>query len=106
MDESNFHELADAVLASLMESIEMAEAEGVSVDFIEGVLTIEFDDGAEIVLNKHAPSVQIWMSSPISGASRFSYDQESDEWTNSSDEELKEKLADELAEIADIDISL
>ena len=105
MDDSFFHERADDVLAAIVEAIEIADTnQEVSVDLLEGVLTIELLDGGEYVLNKHEPSTQIWFSSPESGASRFTYDENDDEWRNGKAITLKECLSEELAELANIDV--
>ncbi len=105
MDESNFHELADTVLEHLAEAIEMADSEGVlEADLLDGVLTIVLPDGNEIVINKHAPSTRIWMSSPASGASYFSYDEDQDEWCLSDGIPLEEVLSTDLNKLAGIEL--
>jgi frataxin len=52
------------------------------VDFEGGVLTVELEDGRQYVLNKHAPTKQVWLSSPISGASHYLFDEVSASWKN------------------------
>ena len=74
IDESAFGIVADETLARLMETLEDAAGDRLDVDLQEGVLTIELDAGGQYVINKHAPNRQIWMSSPVSGASHFDYD--------------------------------
>ena len=44
-----------------------------------GILTVEGDDGTWIV-NKHAPTRQIWLSSPKSGARHYAFDAGSGQW--------------------------
>jgi len=67
MDETAFHTLADSLLAALEESI------GPDAELQGGVLTVEQDAGTWVV-NKHAPTRQIWLSSPKSGARHFAWD--------------------------------
>ena len=43
------------------------------INFASGVLTIDMKDGRAFVLNKQAPNMQVWLSSPISGPQRFEY---------------------------------
>lgn len=43
------------------------------INYADGVLTIEMTDGRAYVLNKQAPNMQVWLSSPISGPQRFEY---------------------------------
>lgn len=71
-DQSRFDALADAFLSDLAERIEDA-VDSVEVDLISGVLTIETADRRSFVINKHGPNQQIWLSSPISGASHFDH---------------------------------
>ena len=37
------------------------------INFADGVLNIEMSDSRAYVINKQAPNMQIWLSSPISG---------------------------------------
>ena len=72
MSEQAFETLADSLLESLEEEIEDAELQG-------GVLTVDADEGTWVV-NKHAPTRQIWLSSPKSGARHYAFDPASGLW--------------------------
>jgi len=72
MSEQAFETLADSLLESLEEEIDDAELQG-------GVLTIDGDDGTWVV-NKHAPTRQIWLSSPKSGAHHYAFEAASGLW--------------------------
>jgi iron-sulfur cluster assembly protein CyaY len=75
MSEQAFESLADSLLAALEEGIGAeadAERQG-------GVLTIDGDDGTWVI-NKHAPTRQIWLSSPKSGARHYAFDAASGQW--------------------------
>jgi frataxin len=72
MSEQAFETLADSLLESLEEEIDDAELQG-------GVLTVDADAGTWVV-NKHAPTRQIWLSSPKSGARHYAFDQASGLW--------------------------
>ncbi len=80
MDESRFHSLADETLHDLMDRIEAAAGDVLEVDLVGGVLTITLDSGAEYVINKHAPSRELWLSSPASGAGHYAYDEARAAW--------------------------
>jgi frataxin len=67
LPESAFQTLADSLLAALEEGI------GPDAELQSGILTVEGDAGTWIV-NKHAPTRQIWLSSPQSGARHFAWD--------------------------------
>jgi len=75
MSDSAFESLANSLLAALEEGIGPhadAELQG-------GVLTVEGKDGTWLV-NKHAPTRQIWLSSPRSGARHYVFDAGSGQW--------------------------
>jgi len=65
MSESNFETLADSLLKTLEEGLD-GELQG-------GVLTVEGEAGTWIV-NKHAASRQVWLSSPKSGARHYAFE--------------------------------
>lgn len=72
MDYSQFHKIADEFLQNLADDIER-KIPSAEVEYLQGVLCIEIDK-KEYVFNKHEPTRQIWLSSPISGANKFFYD--------------------------------
>lgn len=80
LDESTFQAVADKTLLAYMQAIEDALGDALEVDLRDGILTLELESGATYVINKHAPNRQIWMSSPVSGASHYSYDPERGQW--------------------------
>ena len=72
MSEQAFETMADSLLETLETELEDAELQG-------GVLTVEADVGTWVV-NKHAPTRQIWLSSPKSGARHYAFDAGSGLW--------------------------
>ena len=75
MTHSAFETLADSLLATLEEAL----ADHVDAELQGGILTVEDDAGTWIV-NKHAPTRQIWLSSPVSGARHYAYDAGVGQW--------------------------
>jgi frataxin len=71
MDEREFETLAERTLRDLQAALEDALGDEAEVDLRGGILTVEFDDGRQFVLNKHTPNRQLWLSSPVSGAAHF-----------------------------------
>src|ERR1700741_2551840 len=73
MEEREFESRATAAL----ESIERAlEACGAEIDFelkAGGILEIEFDDGAKIIVNRHGAAREIWVAAR-SGGFHFRWD--------------------------------
>jgi len=72
MSESQFLRTVEATLAQVEAAIEAA---GIAAECSQAalILTIEFDDGAKIVVNAQAPMRQLWLASRI-GAQHFSHD--------------------------------
>ena len=74
MSDSAFESLADSLLAALEEQI----ADHADAELQGGILTVE-DDGTWII-NKHAPTRQVWLSSPRSGARHYAFESASGQW--------------------------
>lgn len=90
--EQAFASLADSLLESLEEAI---GAEG-DAELQGGVLTIRGEVGTWLV-NKHAPTRQIWLSSPKSGARHYAFDQALGLWRDTRGAgDLLSTLSDEL----------
>ena len=90
--EQAFASLADSLLESLEEAI---GAEG-DAELQGGVLTVQGDAGTWLV-NKHAPTRQIWLSSPKSGAKHYAFDMASGLWKDTRGAgDLLSTLSDEL----------
>ena len=97
MSDSAFETLADSLLATLEEAL----GDHVDAELQGGILTVEGDAGTWIV-NKHAPTRQIWLSSPVSGARHYAFDAATGRWQDTrggSDllETLRSELGVELA---------
>ncbi len=75
MSDSSFESLADSLLEALEEGLgNVADAE-----LQGGVLTVEGAEGTWLI-NKHAPTRQIWLSSPKSGARHYAFDEATGLW--------------------------
>ncbi len=75
MADSPFENLADSLLTALEEGI----GSHTDAELRGGVLTVEGDGGIWLI-NKHAPTRQIWLSSPKSGARHYAFDGASGRW--------------------------
>ncbi|KAJ0446734.1 putative ferroxidase [Helianthus annuus] len=84
LQEDEFHKLADATIQDLLEKIEeygdSVDIDGFDIDYGNQVLTVKFGSLGTYVLNKQTPNRQIWMSSPVSGPSRFDWDRTAEVW--------------------------
>ncbi len=107
LDETNFEAIAGKTLETFMEAIDETLGDRLDVDLDNGILTMELPTGAQYVLNKHAPNRQIWMSSPLSGASHYAYDEKTGQWLSiRGGEKLNEVLAGELSSAMGGNVSL
>lgn len=108
MDSSAFETAADALLVELQAKIETAlDAADPEVELRGGILTVALDDGRQFVINKHAPTRQIWVSSPIGGAAHYAWDDGAKLWRSTrSDAVLHAALAADLAQASGLDVTL
>ena len=81
LSDTAFAALADATLNRLADHLESSDVDGVlEVELMSGMLTITLASGRQFVINKHGPSKQIWLSSPLSGGLHFDYDEGVQGW--------------------------
>ena len=83
MTESEFNELAEATMVSIEEAIDDSGAD-IDYDTINDILTLEFENGSQIIINKQAPATQLWVAAR-SGGYHFDYDDLSKSWRLDSD---------------------
>ena len=96
-----FEIIAEKTLNSLLDHIDDALGDVFDVDLNGGVLNIELENGAQYVINKNAPNCEIWMSSPLSGASHYYLDDDQETWVDTrSGDNFFERLAQELSQSA------
>jgi CyaY protein len=78
MNESDFDQLADETLVAIEEAIDESGAD-IDYDNAGGILTLEFENGSQIIVNKQAPLCQIWVAAR-SGGYHFDYDDDAECW--------------------------
>ena len=86
MDEEDFLAVAETLLQQLEGAIEAAvDATGVDID-IEiqpgGILQLEFEDGSQIIINRHAAAREIWVAARSGG---FHFRPEGGAWVGTRD---------------------
>lgn len=106
LDESGFATLADRVLEDLGDAIDDALGDEIDVDLHAGILTLALSDGGQYIINKHAPNREIWMSSPVSGATHFAWRDERWVSTRDSTQVLHALLAAELKGKYGVEVAL
>lgn len=76
----SFALLAEQTIEDLMARIEAVDAlADLDLDLIDGVLTLEFEDGSKLILNRQEPLSQLWLASP-EGPAHYGYDAQAGEW--------------------------
>lgn len=97
MDDQDFTKIAEQKIEEIFLLIEDKDDNNiVEADFLGDVLSIKTKLG-EFVINKHSASKQIWLASPISGPSHFSY--KKNKWLNSKNINLDELLTAEFEQL-------
>lgn len=83
MNESEFTDLAEETMIAIEEAVENSGAD-IDYDTISDILTLEFESGSQIIINKQTPASQIWVAAR-SGGFHFDYDADSSSWCLDSD---------------------
>ena len=96
-----FETIAEKTLNILLDRIDEVLGDTFDVDLNGGILNIELENGTQYVINKNAPNYEIWMSSPLSGASHYYLDEDLETWVDTrSGDKFFEKLSQELSQCA------
>ncbi len=84
MDAQQFLRVADACLAAVATWLEALDPDEVDFSTADGLVTLEFPDGAKFILNRQAASQQMWLAA---GAQAWHYDWDAagNEWINDRD---------------------
>lgn len=72
LGETEFHQKVDALLQSLETALETAEA-SVDTEIVGGILSLEFDDGSKVIINRQTPLREVWVAAK-SGGFHFRFD--------------------------------
>ena len=78
MNESEFNQLAEETMIAIEEAV---DASGADIDYDNAgdILTLEFADGSQIIINRQTPLSQIWVAAK-SGGYHFDYDEANRVW--------------------------
>ncbi|XP_077242134.1 frataxin-like protein isoform X2 [Tasmannia lanceolata] len=104
LQEDEFHNLADGTIQDLLEKLEEfgdgVQIDGFDIDYGNQVLTMKLGNSGTYVINKQTPNRQIWLSSPVSGPSRFDWDRTNQAWVyRRTKENLLKLLENELEQL-------
>ena len=83
MNESEFNNCIDATLLAIEEAIDKS---GASIEYenIAGILSLIFDDGSQVIINRQSVASQLWLAAR-SGGFHFDWSDEEGAWLNSRD---------------------
>lgn len=81
MNETEFNQLVDATLAKIEQAI---DASGVDIEYetASGILTLEFEDGSKIIINRQGANQELWVAAKSGG---FHYRWDGSAWRNTRD---------------------
>jgi CyaY protein len=105
MNESEFNQLAEDTMTAIEEAIDNC---GVDIDYDSagGILTLEFGNASQIIINKQTPLFQLWVAAR-SGGFHFDYDANNQCWRlQNSGEELFDCLSQYCSEQAEEEVRL
>lgn len=106
-EDSLFQHGAVLFLEQVLTAVEESDQDILDADLVDGVLTLELEDGRVFLLNRHQPLRQIWLSSPLSGASHYAFDADRAAWVSTrGDDDLSLVLKRELLAAAGLDLRL
>ncbi len=83
MNESEFHQRVDAMLLAIEEAIDDSGAD-LDYENAAGILTLELENGSQIIINRQTPVKQLWLA-VRSGGYHFDWSDEASGWVRDSD---------------------
>jgi CyaY protein len=84
MDPTAYQQLADACLERVTDWLEAFDPDEVDYTSADGVLTLEFADGARFVLNRQAAADQMWFAAGAR-AWHYNWDAGTESWVDDRD---------------------
>jgi len=75
---TEFNETVDALFDRLVETLDSVDAID-DVELNQGVLDITCGDGSKIIVNRHAPTQEIWVAAKSGG---YHFRQSGQDWTD------------------------
>ena len=97
---TDFTQLIQQTLDGIAEVIDEHCADLADAEFQGDVLVITLNDRKQYVVNRNIVHRQLWLSSPVSGAWHFTYDDAQDRWVSTRGaEQLHEILTQEFSSL-------
>lgn len=68
MNDSEFHQLADILMLNIEEALDSYQGNAdIDYEINGGVMTLTFENGSKIVINRQEPLHQIWLATKAGG---------------------------------------
>ncbi|WKY58020.1 iron donor protein CyaY [Vibrio sp. SNU_ST1] len=77
MNDTEFHQLVDIQMQNIEEAIDESEAD-IDYEVTGNVMTLEFENRSQIIINRQEPMREIWLASKSGG---FHFKLIDDKWT-------------------------
>lgn len=78
MNDSEFHQLADELMLQLEETLDWFEGDAdIDYETNGGVMTLSFENGSKIVINRQEPLHQIWLATKTGG---YHFNRQAERW--------------------------
>ncbi len=90
LTEARFHDLVDETQQNIEAVFDESDSD-VDLELSAGVLTIEFDNGSQLIISRQEPLRQLWLACKAGGF-HFDYDHERSQWMCDKTEELLSEI--------------
>ncbi|WP_409308396.1 iron donor protein CyaY [Pectobacterium sp. B1J-3] len=68
MNDSEFHQLADKLMGQLEQTLDQFDGDAdIDYETNGGVMTLAFENGSKIVINRQEPMHQVWLATKAGG---------------------------------------
>jgi len=103
MTETEFNQAVDAIFLNIEAALDARDTD-IDTESTAGILTLEFDNGSKIILNRQGPTQEIWVAAKSGG---YHYRLDNGAWRNTRDgSELLSSLSTFISQQSGEDIRL
>jgi CyaY protein len=103
MTETEFNQAVDAIFLNIEAALDACDTD-IDTETSAGILTLEFDNGSKIILNRQGPTQEIWVAAKSGG---YHYRLQNGAWRNTRDgSELLASLSTYISQQAGQEIQL
>ena len=81
MTETEFNQTVDAIFARIEDALDARDTD-IDYETSTGILTLEFEDGSKIIINRQTPTQEIWVAAKSGG---YHYRLDQGAWRNTRD---------------------